>query len=777
MKILKNYVLAGLDRSEVFHIGILRCMAALIALSIPFASASEPTGNQLIIEEVTVTAQKREQFMGDVPVSISVLSGDALVERGINDVFDVALQVPSLQVVTNTQPMTTSFRIRGLGNDGNIPNFEPAVGFFIDGVFMPRSGLAFNDLVDIERIEILKGPQSTLYGKNTTAGVIHIITRVPGQEFESHVEVSLSSLDGANNAFVKRYVGRISGGISDSVAGSLSAVYYDQEGTDINLADGSALNDMERYSVRGQIFADIGESSSLRVIGTYTKMPTSSLGNPDLFQGAVPRALNALFGGCPDEDPYDRRYCLNAANYVSMTTKSIAATFETSVGGNSLTSVTAYQEYDMLRSSDDVDQTLLLLARMEDTQAGENFSQELRFASPSSEVFEWLVGAYYFNSKFERGNRGQTPFFELLAHAPLVPLVPGIPLGQPGDLGFLDSRTDSEYYALFGQGTYFFSDQWNLTFGLRYGDESKDVSINNSTDTAGPLNILTLVMSPTAANAELHRSKGRWTWNSALQFSPTDDSMFYFNYARGSKTGSYNSGFGNTLAENRGFDDEVVDHFELGSKLTLLDGRMTLDSAIFYSDFDDFQNAGFVGLQFLVNNAEKVSSKGFETEGHILISEEWAADFALSYVKAEYDEYTGGSCYFGRVPDNADGTACVLTGSALPFVPEWSTFVGLQYGRQASFGDLFGRLEWAWVDDHDTNTNLDPRHVQGSYSVVNARFGVGIGKLDLVLWANNLFNENIVAQTATAAMFPADPAYMDWLGRPREIGVTARYHF
>ena len=217
---------------------------ALLATPVIAQDASAGDGG---IEEIIVTAQRREQSLQDVPMAISAVSGETLREAGATGIDGLAAMVPSLATVSNNQPLAQSYRIRGLGTDPNIPTFEPSVALFIDGVYMPRTGLGVEDLVDIARIEVLKGPQSTLYGKNATAGVISVVSARPASEFGGSIEASLSNIEGGRNATAMRFAGSLTGPIGDKVRVRLSGVYYDAGATFRNLTPkAEQANEMQR---------------------------------------------------------------------------------------------------------------------------------------------------------------------------------------------------------------------------------------------------------------------------------------------------------------------------------------------------------------------------------------------------------------------------------------------------------------------------------------------------------------------------------------------------
>ncbi len=419
------------------------------ALSLAFAvgaaapSLADPAdGNAL--EEIVVTAQKREQSLQNVPISVTALSGTSLRDAGVITMEGVSRMVPSLTTIQNDAPIDQSYRIRGIGSDPNIPTFEPDVGLFIDGAYLPRSGLGVEDLVDLERIEVLSGPQSTLYGKNVTAGVINLVTKAPSKTFEAHVAVSGSELDGARSAGAVRTEGSISGPLGDSVRARVTGVYYDQGATFENLAPGAPdPNNMQRYAVRGVVDIDLSANTRLTLTGARTELFGTRMQDPDmLYYGVTPleidQGLGPLFGSgpCPDNDPKDRIVCTTTPYRSSSSTDIATATLSIKLGANTLTSITAWSNYSSKQVQDDADELQIPLLGFHDYQSGDTLTQEIRIASPGGEKIDWLAGAYYLHSTFARGDDGHAPTFILQAAAPDLELAPGIPFGQPGRCGF-----------------------------------------------------------------------------------------------------------------------------------------------------------------------------------------------------------------------------------------------------------------------------------------------------------------------------------------------------
>jgi outer membrane receptor for ferric coprogen and ferric-rhodotorulic acid len=217
-------------------------------------------------------------------------------------------------------------------------------------------------------------------------------------------------------------------------------------------------------------------------------------------------------------------------------------------------------------------------------------------------------------------------------------------------------------------------------------------------------------------------------------------------------------------------------HYEGGVKTELFDGNVRLAGSVFYTEYEDYQDAAFVGGQFTVGNAEKAELKGVELEGSALLTENLTADFAVSYASFEYDENTNGQCYPGRAPDYPSGS-CDLSGENPINAPEWKSHLGLTYERPVSWGDAYARVDWSWTDEYNTSFSADPRLVQDSYSWVNARIGTRWNSLEFVLWGDNLTDEDVVSVDAVANIYAGDGSYQSFMMPPRSYGVTLRANY
>lgn len=866
----------------------LSFISPCIAQDIKGANAqSAPTGiakagPSMHLEEVIVTAEKRKQSLQSVPMSISAISASTLHDSGTINMQGVANMVSSLNTVQNVSPMKQSYRIRGIGSDPSIPEFEPDVALFIDGVYMPRSGLGVGDLVDVSRVEVLQGPQSTLYGKDATAGVINVVTTPPSKEFHAHIEGSLSNIEGGKNALAGRLSGSITGPLARGISARLTGVYYNQGHTFKNLDPGAGnANNMRRYAVRGQIEFDLTDNTVLNLTAAHTQVLHSDLTNPDLYLGnpslheaatlldainnpADPfHALSAYFPnakGCPDINPTNRVICTTDPYHYLGWTNMASAKLTTNLDFATLTMITAWSNYMSRTNANNIDQISLPLVSFTDTQRGDSFSQEIRLVSPSDQKFEWLAGGYFLHTGFNRGDNGKTPTFALEAAAPFIPMalpaatplfaglaqlgssglltnpltggalgsaaqIAGkLTLGQNGDKGYINNSVDSNYYAIFGQGTVHFNHKFALTGGLRWQTETKTASLDNTTVVvpnpyfAGLVNELTSAtnsallpsmlgtipynqivagtsqlaganflsakLTPDALSGKLPtQSKSIFTWSATASYTPTKNALFYATLAHGFKLGGENASYGNAPISSRGYKPETVNDVEVGAKLSFLDDRARIAVSLFRTIYHNYQNAGWVGLQFLVNNAQKVQAQGAEFDGDFLLIRGLTLNTGATYLDDQFIQYTNGACAFGQTL-GANGS-CDLSGKMLPLTPAWRFTSGLQYDHDVGFGDAYGRVDVSWQSKTTTNSaNLDPRSVQGAYALVNLRVGLRSNDgYDISVWADNVFDETFIQQTGVLNLFGANPngtttsGYQVYLGPPREVGITIRKDF
>ncbi len=774
-----------------------RRAVSLLVGSLTAGSTVALAQSNAVLEEVIVTAQKRAQSLQDVPLSVSAITGDAMRDAGMNDIQDIAQQIPSLQVEGSNGPMAVTYRVRRVGNIGNIPTFEPAVGVFQDGAYRSRPVFTTGDMFDVERIEVLRGPQSTLYGKNTTAGVVAIYTKAPGDQLEGNASLDVGQVEGASDADMYRFVGGVSGPLTDSISGSLGVSLTSQDHlyeSALSESDVDA-NEIDRQSVRGQLRWDATDALSIRLIaGMMAQDDDSILG--DLY--IEPGSGAATAGGflqaigaaetCSSNDPMDFKHCSRTPQTTDL--KAREATLLIDYGldnGWALTSITSWDWFKFKGTQDDVVQLASPLMKFHDTQEATSWQQEVRLASAGGETVDWLAGIFYYKNDFDRGDDGDRYLFleDELSAAPgpsfLLQQLFGtpfpVPFAAPGQNGVFAANQDTEYVGVFGQATWNITDQLALTGGLRWQREEKDASISQGVTVPG-LSLLSANLMVAANSGDLDRSTEEVTWSITPQYFINDDVTVYATAAHGFKSGGFNVGWGTTPLDQREFDDEDIMHYEVGVKGTLLDGRMQLAASGFYTEYDDYQDAAFISQLFTVGNAEKAELKGVELEGKALLGQNYSVDFGVVYADLSYDKYTSGLCYPGREPDNPATGTCDLSGEKPINTPEWTSYLGAMYRTDVSWGEIYARGNWSWSDEYNTSFSADPRLVQDSYSWINLRLGArwDVG-YEVVLWVDNVADEDVASNWSQLNLFGSDPSYQSYRKSPRTYGLTLRVDF
>ena len=762
--------------------------------------AAAPSGAvaQAQLEEIVVTAQKREQSLQDVPMAVSAVSGQAMQKAGISDIKDLARQVPSLQVQSNTSPLAMSYRVRRVGNLGNIPTFEPAVGVFQDGAFRNRPVFSAGDMFDVDRIEVLRGPQSTLYGKNTTAGVVAVYSRKPSEELTGNAEFTAGNLEGASDAGMYRFVGGVSGPLADTLSASLGLSFSTNDHVSesaLSVSDEDA-NDLERGSVRGQLQWQPSDTLSVRLIGGALQEDddqfTSDLyiepGSGAAQAGAFLRGAG-LAEACASNDATDLEHCSRKAVTSDVDAREATLLVDYALANDwTVTSISSWDWFEFKGTNDDVAQLASPLLRFHDTQEGESWQQELRLASAGGETVDWLTGVFWYQNEFERGDDGDRPIFledtysahpssarllQLLLRLPIP-----VPFATPGQNGLLDASQDTDYVGLFGQATWNITDRFSVTGGARWQTEEKDAEVLQSLTVPG-LSLLSanLISTAPANNGEMDRDTDEVTWSLTPQFTLSDDVNLFATVSHGFKSGGFNVGWGRTPIDQREFKDEDIMHYEAGVKSTLLEGAMQLAVSAFYTEYDDYQDAAFVGQTFNVTNAEKAELKGAEAEGKLLLGEKVTADFGISYADFTYEEYTSGLCYAGRTPDGSLPGTCDLSGEHPVNAPEWTTHLGLLYETDVSWGEVYARADWSWSDEYNTSSQVDARLVQDAYNWVNLRLGTRWDAYEVVAWVDNAADEEVVNLDASMNLFANDKSYQSFRQAPRSYGLTVRAAF
>jgi outer membrane receptor protein involved in Fe transport len=739
------------------------------ALSVAGGPAGAQEAAEPAIEEVVVTATRREQSFRDVPMAVSALDSQRLLDTGITEFQDIQSQVPSFEVESNTNPFVTSLRIRGMGNLANIPNFEPAVGLFVDGAYRARSGVAMGDLLDVERIEILRGPQSVLYPKNVTAGLVNVITQRPSDAFSAWGGASFGNLS------YWQLQGGINGALTDGVRGRLAVVTSDRDGSFNDIVNGTQSGGFARTAARGQLEFDLGDRANLRLIVGYSDKDGDCC-SPDVLPGAVSTRFLGMLGRPVDSDPFNRRTAYSDPYHFEGDQYDLLAEFNYEFDWAVLTSTTSYDHFDV-ESQFDSEQSAFTAAVFLDRQESDAFGQEFRLTSQGDGPVSWMTGAYYYDNDFTRGSL--SPNEPILVLGPDIVPLPAPFNGAAGDQSSFRSLNDTRHWSLFGQLDWQATERMKLSAGLRYIDEKKSLDARSTYQVAALPSLALNTTVPTPVVAE--RNMDGLAWNLSALFDVAADTTVYATVSEGYKAGGYNGDWdasGALTAAKREFDDESVLNLEAGLKSRFWYGQATLNLSVFRSEFDDFQNASFLGLNFLVRNAEKVVTQGIELDGSVRPVTGLTIDYAVTYLDAEYDEFTRGACYFGRTPTDPVERTCDLSGETLPNAPDWRTNLGLQYEHELAAGTGFFRTDWSYSSEQNVDTALDPRAEQGSYSLLSARLGWRNDRYSVSVWGDNLTDETVMTAVGPQTIFGGiDGGLQVYLNESRTYGVTMDVRF
>lgn len=723
-------------------------------------------------------------------MSVSTLTDIDLANAGIHDIEGVASSLPTLNLQRSVSPVTTTLRIRRVGSLGNIPTFEPAVGLFVDGAYRSRSLLGTGDLLDVDHIEVLSGPQSSLYGRSVSAGVVSIYTRRPDKQFRADAEVTGGVVDSARSAGMGRVKASVSGPLSQTLGGGAAAAYSGQGLTFRNaLTAGPDGNDLARTTLRGQLLWSPNEQFELRLIAGYLQEEDAQ-GESDVYfaPGAPSTTVAALLqqqgaAPCPDNVPHNRTTCSVATNLLDLEAADLTLNLSYRFANDwTLNSLMSWDRYRDQRTDDDLAQLFTPLLFYRDSERGTSVQQELQLASADTARLAWLAGLSYYSNKYRRGKGGERPMFGPngpLAFTPLWRSLFGIPLALPGQLGIHDSGLDTDYYSAFGQVTWAFGSHLSLTGNLRWQTEEKQASINNSVTLPGASlisNVLTPAVSPNGApvNGVVSRDTNYLTWSLTPQLRINEDLMTYLTVTRGGKSGGFNTGFGNAPLSAREFGDETIDHFEIGARMSFANGRVRARVAAFDTEYHDYQDAAFVSGQLSVGNADRMDLKGAEIEGSALLGSGTSLNLAMSFADLTYFANTTGACYAGRVADGSAPRSCNLSGEHPIDAPPWMINASLQHEQHMRWGELFARIDASWNDRYNTSFSADPRLIQRPRFDLGMRLGARIGnRYECAVWVDNLLNEKLTQIDAALNLFD-DASYQSFMSAPRTYGLTLR---
>ena len=845
------------------------------------SAQSTPQDAPTTIDDIIVTAQKREQNLQDVPIVVTSLSQETLQNAGVRDIKDLQILTPGLTVTSTSTEASTTARIRGVGTVGDNPGLESSVGVVIDGVYRSRNSVGFGDLGELSRIEVLKGPQGTLFGKNTSAGVINIITEAPSftPGFNAQLDVGNYGRMGAS--------GSVTGPITDKLAFRLYAGRSVRDGfMNIDRGDGQRAeatdNNSDYGTVRGQLLWLPNDNASVRLIADYSSRDEFCCVGVNIRTANTYPFVDGLSVGTGQRPPaagngalpFSRNAFANRSTAQEIEDKgvSIEANFDmpSMFGGATLTSITSARRWTTSNGQDADFSGADFAYRVQDgdfSVAIDNLTQEFRLAGKTDRL-DWLVGVFATKEDIERRDSfylgdDYTPLLSFLLSASLNASVPAFPIspstipcytrvGQTspnfqtclgsggalfgGGIGFTVGQTfedvynqESTSFAIFTNNTFKVTEAFDITLGLRYTMDDKSLdgqqrNTNNSGNTcnaalanaaaisgvlgASTSSILGRFCLPWTNSAYANRNisesfdDGELTGTVKAAYRISPEVMFYGSAARGYKSFGYNlDRVQNGITPNAStlFPSEVVDSYEAGVKMTLLNRTLLLNATYFDQTFDNFQLNTFLGTAFVVESIPELTSRGVDADMVWFTPIEGLSfQGGVTYTDAQYGNFTAANLV---TPGNFPQLS-LLPGARASFAPEWSGSLAMNFQRNLGNGLRGGfSLAGKYMSEYNTGSDLLPYKQQDAFTTLNARITLGTEdeRWTGEFWVQNLTDEEYVqvaynaflqgsAFQSTVQAGGSNPGtfydaakdtqtYNAFLGAPRTYGATLRFKY
>jgi len=804
---------------------------ALTALA-AFMSPMTLFAQEGLIEEVVVTATKRASTLQEVPIAVTVTSADTIEKAQIQDLLDLQTVVPSLRVSQLQLSRNSSFSIRGFGNGSNNIGIEPSVGIFVDGVYRSRAAAAISDLPRLERVEVLSGPQNTLFGKNASAGVVSVVTPKPSGESSGFLSGSFGNL----GAVVVK--GLYEGAFSDDLSFDIAGTYNERDGYFENRTLGTELNERSRFGVRGQLYWTPNDSTSVRVIADYDDLDENCCGVVNLVSGPATGAINALGGQLVPNDPDALFGFLDDESINEITNAGISIQTDIEFSGFTATSILAFRNSESFDIQDvDFTSADLTNGNINDIEI-DTFTSEFRIASNGDGPVDWLVGGFYFDESVDQDTAvlfGPVfrPFVDIgLANSPLAAFglgssaaleaISGVPIGSfyQNNSGVLDTSTlDNESISVFANVDWHINDSLTATVGLNYTDDEKDFSIRSTTtEVRGntiipglvpgaslglpvpfvPLNALVPSFAANTIDIPNAVEDGRTndddlTYTVRLAYDINDSWNVYGSYATGFKASSIdllrdsrpvaedfallqalgladpNSSVGTRFAA-----PEEAEVFEIGFKGRF--DRGTLNVAIFDQTLEDFQSAIFLGTAFALTNAEQQSVTGAEIDFKYQPTDSFGFGINVTYLDAKYDSFTQAPPLpqIGSTP--VSGELQDLSGETPAGIPEVALSLTAQYDFTLGGYESYIRGDFQYEDEVQVVDNVPASVASREVQQLNVAAGLTTDNgLTFTLWARNLTDDEfLISAFPSVAQAGSISGYRN---QPRTYGVTLRKDF
>ena len=783
---------------------VLALASAALAQEAPFEApaldaaieqpvADNPVVDVAYVDEVTVSARRKTENIRDVPIPLTVVSGVEIERTGNYNLNRLKETQPTLQFFSSN-PRNSAINIRGLGAPFGLTNdgIEPGVGVYIDDVYFQRPAAVTFDFVDVQQIEILRGPQGTLYGKNTTAGAINIATRAPTFDPEGRAEISYGNL-----SFLQAKASVSGPLIGDTVAGRISFTGTQRDGTVFNVLTNDEVNDQGNLGIRAQILFQPSDTFKLKLHGDFNQQRTDCC--TQVFVGVAPtlRAASRQFEAMaaelgyapPSRDPFDRLTDVDTEIRGDQNLGGASINAEWKLGSGALTSITAWRFWDWDPSNDRDFIGLPITTVSANPSKQKQYTQELRYAGPLADNFDFVAGLFAFHQTIDSSNnqsQGTAAARWLLAPAAgnTPDLLDG--LTQTGVVEF-----DNTSLAAFAQANWDVTSRLSVVPGIRFNYDTKDASFDSTVTgglaTADPVLIARQSSILSAQSYTADFSDFNVSGNITVNYALTDDINVFATYARSFKSGGVNlSGLprdaaGNPALDAAAIDPEKVKHYEIGLKAQSPDRRFTANVTAFQTDIDDYQanvvNASVGVLRGFLANADQVRVRGVEVDGTANLAE-WISIYgAAAWTDGEYVSFPDAPC-----PLELTGgpQVCDVSGTRLPGISKWAASAGGEVSQPLSFGDLAGRGYIGADASYRTNFSSSASESQflsvDGYALLNLRAGWRTeDDWELFFWARNVtgteYFDFLSAQPGNSGLIVGQ------VGDPRTYGVTLKAAF
>ena len=746
-----------------------------------------------VLVEVVVSSRRRIEKVQDVPIAISVITGKQAEQAGAFNVNRIKELVPSVQLYSSN-PRNTGINIRGLGSTFGLTNdgIDPGVGFYVDGVYYARPAATTLDFIDVDQIEVLRGPQGSLFGKNTTAGAFNITTRKPSFTSGANFEISYG-----NYAFLQAKAS-VTGALSKKIAGRISFSGTQRDGLLENVVTGKSVNTLNNQGIRGQLLYTPTENTNITLAADFTRQRPD--GYAQVIAGVAPtlrapyRQFNQIIAdlnySLPSLNAFDRKIDHDTPWRSGQDLGGVSLNIDTKIGNGTLTSTTAWRYWTWDPSNDRDFTGLQALAKSQATSKHQQWTQEVRYAGEFTSQLSGVVGIFAIGQELltdpyhiEESGNAQWRFSQSTTSSlwQTTGLFDGYGIRTKSNLNTFSS-------AVFGQLDWKITDRLHILPGLRYTYDKKKIDYDRQTygglQTTDPalIALKKLVYTDQAFTADIHDTN--FSGNLTLSFKATDKINGYATYSKGYKPVGVNLGGlptldGQPILELAVITPEEVNHYEIGVKTSPFKNSI-LNLTVFNSDIKDFQTqvqAAELGVnRGYLANAEKVRVRGVEVDASIIANKNLTFNGALSYTEGIYVRFKN-----APLPLEETGSSAAfkdVSGTALPGVSRWAGTLGGEYSETGKFfgntGKFFLALDSYSRSSFSSSASASKYLVVDGYSIFNARFGFRASEgLSVHLWGRNLLNKDYYEQLLPAGGNAGQ--YAAVLGDQRTYGITLRY--